>query len=273
MIQSRMRPGFPHCLAALGLIILCLIGSGCVHFGTPAEREASFAPFKEAKVGATGLREYLIARSAILLQAGDLEATNSSTNFLWIADARTVHACGMAAAIDRRGYFLTAAHCVKAGQIWLIFPRAGKLQLLRARVVWSGWAAKRGPDLAVVKVASPLDEVFDWTAEDTNGNRVVAVGASSNPHSPMLKRVCLAGKILWISGGDWGLPPAVTIIAHDAPLHRGDSGGPLASPEGRLLGIDVSVEPELKWRRLTQARALRPDLEWLRRIIDQDAAS
>jgi len=270
-----MRPGFAHGLAALGLSILCLMGSGCVHFGTPAEREASFAPYKEAKVGATGLREYLIARSAILLQAGELEATNSSTNFLWIADAKTLHACGMAAAIDRRGYFLTAAHGVQAGQCWLIFSRAGKVQMLRARVVWGGAVTKTGPDLAVVKVASPLDEVFDWGADYANGKPVVAVGSSLHAHSPMVKTQCLAGKILRVSGGG-AAPASFTIIAHDAPLHPGDSGGPLVSPDGRLLGIDVSVETGMQWRRLTevpvQATALRPELEWLWRIVEQDAA-
>src|ERR1035438_10391578 len=96
------------------LVILCLFCAGCVHYSTPAERDASFSPYKDVKVGQESLRKYLLDRSAALFMAEELDTTRVNTNFIRILNTSTWR--GTAAAIDRCGYFLTAAHCVKRGQ-------------------------------------------------------------------------------------------------------------------------------------------------------------
>jgi hypothetical protein len=270
-ITHTMPAGKP---AGLLLVILCLFCAGCVHYSTPAERDASFSPYKDAKVGQESLRKYLVDRSAVLLLADELDVTRPTTNFIRIINTSTWR--GTAAAIDRRGYFLTAAHCVERGQFWVAFQRAGKIEVERARIVWRGDVAKKEPDLAVLSVGTPIDQVFDWAAEFTNGTPIMDVGLSYNGQSRVVKTQCMAGKILSISDGSGASSPHFTVISHDSPLRHGDSGGPLVSSDGRLLGINVSGDIGIQWRHLMieplYYEAHRPNLEWLREVVDRDAA-
>jgi hypothetical protein len=218
------------------LVILCLFCAGCVHFSTPAERDASFLPYKDAKVGQESLREYVIARSAVLLTGEKLSVAldTNSTQFYYTNAWHTV-----ATAIDRRGYFLTAAHCLK-GPVWLVFPKDGKMQLKQARVIWRGNEKKGGPDLALLCVSCPISQSFQWATELTNGSPVVDLGSSKDEQFGVLKPQCMAGRLLKVSGasskGTWDY----TEVTHSSPLCPGDSGGPLVLSDGRLVGINVS---------------------------------
>ena len=256
------------------LVILCLFCAGCVHYSTPAERDASFSPYKDVKVGQESLRKYLVDRSAVLFMAEEVDTTSLSTNFIRINTMSTTH--GTAAAIDRRGYFLTAAHCVKKGQFWVAFLRAGKIQVERARIVWRGDVAKKEPDLAVLSIATPLDQAFDWATEFTNGTPIMDVGLSFNDHSSVIKTQCMAGKILNVSDESGTSSPHFTVISHNSPLRHGDSGGALVLSDGRLLGINVSETLDFQWSHLSfepeHSAAHRPNLEWLREVVDKDAA-
>lgn len=75
---------------------------------------------------------------------------------------------GSAAAMDRRSYFVTAAHCIEEdgveGDVYLMFSRSKREESLKkARVVWSGRGSSGdGLDFAVLKIASPLTNIFDW---------------------------------------------------------------------------------------------------------------
>jgi hypothetical protein len=94
---------------------------------------------------------------------------------------------------------LTAAHCVRKGQVWLAFSRDGKSQLERARVVWRGDETKREPDLAILCVPHSIGPTFQWAEEFTNGSPVVDVGLriDDNPHH--LKPQVMAGRVLNLS--------------------------------------------------------------------------
>jgi hypothetical protein len=261
------------------VIILCLFCAGCVHYSTPAERDTSFLPFKDDKVGQESLRKYLIARSAALFTAEELDTTRLSTNSVRINSTNAWH--GTAAAIDRRGYFLTAAHCLKRGQLergqfWVAFAGSGKIQVERARIVWRGDVAKKEPDLAILSIGAPIDQAFEWATEFTNGTPIMDVGLSFYNHSGVLKPQCMAGKILKVSDGSGTSLPYYTVISHDSPLRHGDSGGPLVLSDGRLLGINVSADVGIQWRHFLieplYCDAHRPNLEWLREVVDKDAA-
>jgi S1-C subfamily serine protease len=255
------------------LVILCLFCAGCVHYSTPAERDASFSPYEDAKVGQESLRKYLTDRSAVLLMAERLDTTFSSPTFLKVANTNAWH--GTAAAIDKRGYFLTAAHCVGKGQFWLVFLREGKLQVEHARIVWRGDVKKRGPDLAVLCVSHPIGQTFEWASDFTNGAQVVDVGLTLDGHSQVLKEQCMAGRVLKVSKG-FGASPDFTVLSHTSPLRHGDSGGPLVLSDGRLLGINVSATIDFEWSHFSfepeHSEAHRPDLAWLQEVIDADAA-
>jgi S1-C subfamily serine protease len=259
--------------AGIFLLIFCLFSGGCVHYSTSAGRDASFSPHAGTKVGQVSLREFLLARSAMLFEGGQLSVTASGTNSRKVWIQGTISGFGAAAAIDRRGYFLTAAHCVRKGPLTLVFLDKGQLEAQPARVVWRGDVSKKEPDLAILQVSVPLQEVFDWTPAFTNGESIVAVGVSLFPHQPM-KTQCMAGKILRLAPGSEAVVPHYICISHDAPLHHGDSGGPLVSTDGRLVGINCSLDVEFQWRRFSiepvSADAQRPDLEWLGQIVRQD---
>ncbi len=55
---------------------------------------------------------------------------------------------------------------------------------------------------------------------------------------------------------------------HDLPLCPGDSGGPIATPAGKPLGLNTGVR--VAWTGMPTSLAIRPDPEWVSRAISQD---
>ena len=256
------------------LLILCLSCAGCVHFSTPAQRDASFARYRDARVGTEDLWEYLIARSGILVGAESLHMTSAGTNSIRFNIKKTF-GYATAAPIDQRGYFLTAAHNVEKGQVWLGFRRDDRVQVEHARIVWRGDKEKREPDLALLCVSHPIDRTFQWAEEFTNGSPVVDVGLSWDDHSRNLKPQCMAGKVVKVSEPLHAASLDYTVVSHSSPLRPGDSGGPLLLCDGRLVAINIGYRLDFQWSHLSfgqHSEAHRPDLAWLRRIIETDAA-
>jgi hypothetical protein len=259
------------------LVVLCLFGAGCVHYSTPAERDASFSPYKEAEVEEVHLRNYLFARAAFLFEAESVQVTSSrGTNSIRFKIKKPAGG-GTATPIDQRGYFLTAAHCVEKGQVWLAFLQDTRFEMERARIVWRGDRKKGGPDLAILCVPQQLSRTFQWAAEFTNGSPVVDVGLNWDDHSRDFEPQCMAGRILEVSEALKTESSDYRVITHSSPLHHGDSGGPVLLPDGRLLGINVMGTLGFQWSHLSfeaeHSEAHRPDLAWLRKVIDADAAS
>ena len=246
-----------------------------MHYTTSTRRDDSFLPYAGAKVGQVSLREFLRARSAVVFEGDQLSVTASGTDHCTVKG--TVFGIGLAAAIDRQGYFLTAAHCVQKGPFLLLFFDKGQLQARPARVVWRGDESKKQPDLALLRVPFPLHDVFEWAPAFTNGERIVAAGINVISNH-VIKSQCMAGKILRLDTGSATVLPHYICVSHYAPLHSGDSGGPLVSTDGRLVGINSdAVIGRPRWLSFSvetlSSDAERPDLEWLRQLIQQDAAA
>src|SRR5580658_2089603 len=88
----------------------------------------------------------------------------------------------------------------------------------------------------------------------------------------------MAGKILRRDTGSENVLPHYICSSHNAPLHPGDSGGPVVSTDGGLGGINAdAVIGRPRWLSFSvetlSSAAERPDLEWLRQLIEQDAAA
>jgi S1-C subfamily serine protease len=270
-----MRSKTTGAVAGILLLIFCFLSGGCEHYNTPAIRDASFLPYADAKVGQVSLRDFLRVRSALVFEGDQLNVTISGADHFNIKG--TVFGIGSAAAIDRRGYFLTAAHCVNKETCLLLFRDKGQWQTQTARIVWRGDESKKQPDLALLQVPFPLQDVFEWTPGFTNGERIVASGINVLSNK-VINSQCMAGKILKLDTGSETVLPHYICISHDAPLHPGDSGGPLVSTDGRLVGIDSdAVIGRPRWLSFSvetlSSDAERPDLEWLRQLIQQDAAA
>jgi S1-C subfamily serine protease len=241
----------------IAIALACLAVSGCVA-PTARERNESFAPFRSRKIGDWDVHSFLVLRYAILRDE------NGSI--------------GSAAAIDHRGYLITAAHCVsgKSPRLWMLDWKEGtttvKLEAKSTRVVWRGDTSKGEPDLAVLRISEPLARVFTWASAYKAGDIVAAIGPNYDipkESEPLALQIeSFAGRIVRSKASTH------QSILLEAPAHPGDSGGPVILPDGSLLGI-TSEGGWLLTFRLLRHRALvvRPDLPWLQSIIDKDFAS
>lgn len=270
----------PLRLTWLLLAVLTLSGTGCARRliqATSAQRDASFAAYANVKIGDVPVAKYLSHRSAILVRAdkGKLsESTPNSGTFEFNSKAPAGIDLATATAIDPRGYFLTAAHCIEHGAPFLVFFTGGKVQMKPSRIVWRGQPSRGEPDLALLHASASLDRYFDWASQFKDKEEVLAAGIGiDNPRN--LQMQCEAGKLLRFSERAAPLP-SITRLFHDVPLRFGDSGGPLTNREGRLLGINVTIEGDyhpLKFAYVERSgTALRPDLAWLQGMIGQDQA-
>ena len=143
-----------------------------------------------------------------------------------------VHALGSGFIVDSQGHVVTNNHVVKdATDIQVTLADGRKLP---AKVV--GVDSKT--DLAVLQVKSdtPLPHLALGDSEAARvGDWVVAVG---NPFG--LGGTVTAG-ILSARGRHIGEGPYDDFLQIDAPINRGNSGGPLFAQDGTVIGVNTAI--------------------------------
>jgi serine protease Do len=146
--------------------------------------------------------------------------------------AQVVHALGSGFIVDADGHIVTNNHVVKdATDIQITLADGRKLP---AKVV----GVDPKTDLAVLQVKSdtPLPHL---ALGDSNaarvGDWVVAVG---NPFG--LGGTVTAG-ILSARGRQIGQGPYDDFLQIDAPINRGNSGGPLFAQDGTVIGVNTAI--------------------------------
>jgi len=259
-----------NCLGTgIVLVLLCFFSGGCARDQLAQNRDDSFLPYEQTRVGPTVLRGFLDACCSPLYRADGMIVTPSGGDFGTVSIRGNVFHLGVATAIDRRGYFLTASHCLAKGPFKVIVSYEGQIGGATARVVWRGDVSKGQPDLALLDAAIPLEHVFDWSPDFTNGESIVVLGLDVlAPHK--VQKQCLGGKIVGVANGSETAMPQYQTIALDAPLLREDNGGPVADLSGRLIAINISSAKRIPAG--SSGTAQRPDLAWLKHLIDEDAA-
>jgi len=242
---------------------------GCGHLATPQEKEASFQAFADVKVGRVPIRDYLEERSAILVagaEPSDVEIHNDEVGVRLkpvSPDGKVDFAS--ASALTDDGYFLTAGHCVHRVPVFLIVPTNEGPRTFLCRIVWQPPKDFEYCDFSIVKINPGESELatFDLAsdAEVNEGDPVVTTGANGEAAGHLLHTLT--------NNADpaHGLPLFYALV-HDAPLNRGDSGGPLTTLNGKLIGIQVLVRGF--YIGPSQAIALRPDPHWLMDTIEAD---
>jgi S1-C subfamily serine protease len=264
-------------LAAAGALALA---AGCAHLPPPRP-----GPPPAPAVTLQTLPDYLQARVATLFWGADALTLTAPSPGAGTAPAafkftpQGAFGYGVAAAIDARGYFLTAAHVVRREPVFVILleGKAGSLhpRVLRARVVFKGKPAGQGTDLAVLRVGTALPSVFDWAQTYANGDPVVSAGRDTDhPGANGIGTVLRGGRLLGSIPDETASPPRLTFF-HTTPIRAGDSGGPLVTTSGRLIGINVAfAQAAGGWPLAPSAGATahRPDLAWLRQVIAVDWA-
>ncbi len=175
-----------------------------------------------------------------------------------------------AVAIDPRGYFLTAAHCLNEPSTYLIYFDGKSARIAVPRVVAKVFDSKQHLDFAVIHVDSTLPYVFEWSdaKELLAGQAALAVGSSalyadSAAHG-FCTQICMGGQISSTNTGRDG----TVVIYNNLPLRPGDSGGPLVTPDGKLVGLNTGVTvPSIG---TSTSIAVRPDAAWVARVIEED---
>ena len=155
---------------------------------------------------------------------------------------------GSAVPITEDGYFLTARHCVDddSDTLAALVIQDGSVGMVKTkfRIVWISHE-KDDLDLALIHSDVRPFQPFEFADQTSlsKGNVVGAAGWSaltigdSNPLAGLS-----VGELLSIkdfnslkSESKWRR------VQHTAPLHPGDSGGPIVNEQGELLGINAKV--------------------------------
>lgn len=255
--------------------IVCLLNAGCgMRIASIADRRASFAPHAKSQIEAEPPAEFFGRRTALVIGGDELttvlpaKSNRTGSGRSMIRGMATRFSA--AAAIDSRGYFLTASHAFEKKPPFLAFDQENGVRIVPTRVVWRGDLSRGEPDLAVLRVPCKLESTFKWAPAPKPGPLAFAAGVNSDSHAKF-QLACLAGRVKRVSHGARS-QPASTVIFHLAPLNPGDSGGPLTSLDGRLLGINTMIELS-PFRLSPLSVAERPDVNWLRELIAKDVES
>ena len=166
---------------------------------------------------------------------------------------------GLATAIEPDGYLITAAHILDRN-IFVLGWFDGKLDLRSARVIF-----KRDKtidaDFALIKAEGRLDHYAILGQRPTTGDRVYAVVCYRN-NNPIAIDFA-AGRVLSVMPDSLG--GALDLIETDVPLARGDSGGPLLSRGGQIIGVNTLRR---QW-----SYSFYPDPKLILRLVEQDRSS
>ena len=271
-----------RCRARCTVVLLVLfVWTGCGTLFVPGDekRRASFQPFANLQMGGVGVSQFIQARTAIILAGVLLDSAKTTregdtTLASYRVGSRTRRATmqGSATAIDPRGYFSTAAHCIDSELLTLIYIDAGTLTLAaNVREVWRGSPKAGEPDLALLCIDRPIRRYFAWTPPPPDGEVVIASGMNSRVGSDVTELQSTAGKILDTTRHDGKTPASrFATIWHEAPVRSGDSGGPLLTREGKLIAVTTHGGIAALRPISPPGIAVQPDLDWLRKLINAD---
>ncbi len=299
-------PLFPRTLIqglAVGTAVLLL--SSCqqlsarkndqrVHAVTDRLRPLSLEKWKRKTIKGEDALNYASSVAAILLPM-DVEVSLSTVK---LADGRDVvkstlrgdksglrghtsqsYSFGTAVPISQDGYFLTAAHCIgkKSSTIQILAKTASPpVSLSVARIVWrSDEINPNEADLAVLHAPVKPEIHVKPAAWDRLkiGNPILTSGYGS------FKKSWAGGRLRSINEPRTA-PSGVTSteVTHTAPFTPGDSGGPILSEDGELIGINSQmVLTTSGWLPFALGRlrydhgvCFIPDSDWLNSILQRD---
>jgi S1-C subfamily serine protease len=257
----------------LTLILFLLGGCSLATQPTDVERTRSFQAYQFSQIDGQTLESFVRGRTAVILSGMPIAGATAQGETMTIDLARRSSESleiGHACAIASDGYFLTADHCLEGSIHYLVWSDGRMAHIAEPRIVAREFDATTHLDLAVIHVDATLAKVFEWSDEGdlTAGRAAIAVGFRElrklGEHRGSLLPMFLAGKITGV------LPcgAEARIVRSDLPFRNGDSGGPLISADGKLLGVHSYSVTD--WFKAPVAGAVRPDLGWVDRVLGKD---
>ena len=271
VIRCDGRVGCTTLLCArLPAIALLAALSACGLPSTSREiRKDSLAVLGKSEEGMEEFYRLAMASTVSLLCVEtelSLSTSDGKTFLIVAADSSSSFRECMSALITEDGYMLSASHCISDKRtVFAVILDHDSGHIYPVRTVWAGDWANLKDDLALLKVEVEHAEAFRWASggEFAPGSPVAVLGGcTSDPLDPTLA----AGRMV-----REGVPESegepTFVVSFKAPIGPGDSGGPLLTADGRLVGIFTVVEVPILGG---TAFAVRPDLDWLADVIRQD---
>lgn len=241
-------------------------------------REGSLAWWIPRTIESQEALSWLLRRTAIIVQNADSAGlTHPSGGKVRLNPTKNGRqaavSLGSAVALTEDGYFLTVAHCVDDGPMVVVArPRDGEVVERPARLVWRGARPEGDTDLAIIHAPGLVSNPLQWCAlaEARGGREVLSAGVGVNTRGRLAAGTIVGGP----TGTDEAPPGRAHVFKVDSPLVPGDSGGPAIIDDGRLLGINATVEVELlAGKGRGGAEVLRPDPAFLEQVIAADRAA
>ena len=170
---------------------------------------------------------------------------------------------GLAVGISDDGYLLTAAHVAKE-YCYVLGWMGGKQAVSPARVVYRQVGSKPGEEWAILHVNERLDHSIKFGTLDTAGSDIYAFACERERD---LKVIAVGGKITHRPEPKHG--EAVSVLATDLPLWKGDSGSGVISKDGKLVGVFIAVSKSLPSFEVSRLVSI-PDFDRVQSVIEED---
>jgi hypothetical protein len=250
-------------LGITGAILFVPVGAHC---------ESDVQPSREARAGAAALgashfgdRLPSLTRGVLLTFASDHELRpefTSAGGHFSISPHSGDWSSGLASAISSDGYLLTAAHVVKRFN-WIVGWMDGKLEMKAATVVAKRAYGPIGAEFAVLRVAASIGTPLTILRRPGVSGEIYIL-APDRVGGAQIQ--CLAGAAIGYSEPIGG--SECIILYTNLPTWNGDSGGPVLSSTGELIGVNVG------WKKSGLSKDVRtvccPNPTMVESIISKD---
>lgn len=239
-------------------------------------REPSLVQWKPRTIDGVPTEYFGSCRTAVLVEGADRVYIFEDNGIMSIAGQflngellERPAGIGSGALITADGYILTAAHCAEHPPITIIAMNSAKsIGTYPVRIVWEGVPRDAQTDFALLKIDGDTFDYFTF-ADDLDfsaGSPVLAVGLG-------LQTTRSSGGMILARAEPGLITPdnIATVVEVDNPILPGDSGGPVITSSGALLGVSSVLQFYFDGSERIGFIS-RPSRAFIQRLIEEDRA-